>query len=242
MPRVLTSARISLIGFARGWVERYSRYWPDGIAVLIAGVTFAALTVQIQERFPAFPFALSVAMVACGTFCGLLGLYLLWARFSNLRRESDHITAVTVASIGFYFWFFVLLVVSGAGFMFALYGASWPAASVSAFSAVFLAVGGMAGRPDQGWPLRSLLMLKRISNWQLAAASAAIALLFSAPDDADPLLNTRSNLGGHDWPMILLFGWVISAGLLTVLLEPLKYKLEDLHDQQTLERQDRTTA
>lgn len=92
--------------------------------------------------------------------------------------------------------------------------------------------------------MRSLLLLKRIANWQLGSAAAILAFGLVAPGSevtvnllpsglALPSIETNTNLfaglpENFAHLLRLLLVWVFCSAAMTVLLEPLKYKLEAL--------------
>lgn len=176
---------------------------PDNYSKLMYGVAFLLVT----------PFVTGVAM--------LVNYY------EAKHNAKSHYTVTKMSQIAYTFWFSTTLLSAIVGFSIFTAGTSPLSGAVSLFSCIFLVIGWtMAGWPKQGWPLRSLLLLKRIANWQVGAAAAIIALIFKFPKEGQSM--TESLGENYGFMMALLIVWVAGATLLTVLLEPLKYKLESM--------------
>lgn len=86
----------------------------------------------------------------------------------------------------------------------------------------------VAGAPTRNSELRFLQLLKRVANWQLLAGSAAIAVIYVQPAQGESFFERNGENFGL--AIVELFLRVVGAGLMTVLLEPLKFKLEPAKD------------
>lgn len=216
------------------WPVRYfqagtGQAWRGWIAALLGVLLGVALLVWLAGQDPQLELSewqnFGIAFVVVTPF--IVGVAMLVNYYEARHHEQKNYTVTKLSQIGYVAWFATTSFTAVAGFSLLTAGNSPLSGAVSLFATIFLITGWtMAGWPKQGWPLRSLLLLKRICNWQIAAAGAIIALVFERPEKGQSTLDAMGQNFGL--MMFLLISWVVGAALLTVLLEPLKYKLESL--------------
>lgn len=223
---------------AKGIQSWTAAVWCVGVGI----VTLIALLVW-GGFFPSSRWTIGLTYVSGSIFT--VGILFAWARAEKLHSELPHFTVVKVAQIGYLLWFAGTAIAATIGLVIGLGEGNMPILVTAGFSFIFLGIGAnMAGSPRQGWPLRSLLLLKRIANWQLGAAVAILAFGLAVPvSEATvsvlpfgvvlPAATTDTSLFAglpenfaHLLRLHLI--WVVGAAFMTVLLEPLKYKLEAL--------------
>lgn len=163
------------------------------------------------------------AAIVC--FPIVIGILMLvrWLKAKHLA-DPFYIVVFT-ARIGHGLWALLTTFVCMLGFAFLLSGVSPLSGGVAAFSLAFIAIGlGLSERPNNDMMASSLSLLKRIANWQLVAGSAVIALVYETPKSNASLFSQLGDNRGLMFALMIL--WVVGAGGLTILLEPLKYKLD----------------
>lgn len=203
----------------RGWVL-------VGVGIVAGIVSLIVLAATPDPKWEVSdPAGWLIATIVVAPFT--IGTAMLVNYYETRHAESGYYTVTKAAQFGYLIWFLVTCVAAVAGFSLLVAGSSPLSGVVSLFSAIFLIIGGnMASWPSLGWPLRSLLLLKRIANWQLVTAGAIVALVFKVPGSGQSLTDAVGD--NYGLMMMILLIWVVGAALLTVLLEPLKYKLEAL--------------
>lgn len=225
----MSRGRTILLGPVRFFQNGTDKAWHGWVAVALGVLLGVSIAVWLAGQKPQLELSeianLGIAFVVVAPF--ILGVAMLVNYYEARHNERKHYTVTKLAQIGYIAWFLATSFTAVAGFSLLTAGNSPLSGAVSLFATIFLIIGWtMAGWPKQGWPLRSLLLLKRISNWQLAAAGAIIALVFRLPKEGQSMIDVMGENFGL--MMALLMTWVAGATLLTVLLEPLKYKLEAL--------------
>ncbi|MGC2942461.1 MULTISPECIES: hypothetical protein [unclassified Brevibacterium] len=159
----------------------------------------------------------------------VIGVFALATYVDMQRKRDEDYLVVRVGQIGFGVWVVATGIAALAGWGAFQTGVSSASVLVAAFSVAFLLIGvSMAGAPKRNSELRFLQLLKRVANWQLLAGSAVIAVIYVQPAQGESFFERNGENFGL--AIVELFLWVVGAGLMTVLLEPLKFKRESAQD------------
>ncbi|MCS4594211.1 hypothetical protein KTJ89_14585 [Brevibacterium sediminis] len=233
MMKTLRTKMLQLFLWCRKVFEAGSTKWWPGLALILVGLLVSAILYLLVE----YVFAHSLISVGwheampkiASVFTSPLivtGVYMLIFRLRAKHRADPLFIVVGSARLGYWLWGLTTTLICVAGPALWLTGVSPMAGATAAFSAVFITIGAtLVEQPKPEMKINSLLLLKRVANWQLISGSAVIAMLYESPK---PHMNLFTQLGDNRGFMFyLMMLWVIGAGGLTVLLEPLKYKLEE---------------
>lgn len=209
-----------------------AKWWPGLALITVSIAVFMALFVlaeiifvrQLTESgwYEAMP---KIAAVIVSFPIGA-GALMLINRLRSKHEENPFYIVVATARFGYWLWGLLTTLTCMIGLIFLLTGISPLSGAAALFSLAFLVIGtSLAERPHMTMKLNSLFLLKRIANWQLLAGSAVIALIYETPIVGG---STFIALGENRGLLfVLMIMWVVGAGASTVLMEPLKYKLEE---------------
>lgn len=231
---------LRLLCKARQIFEAGSAKWWPGIALITASLMFSTILFVLTELVFVSQLTASVwheempkinALIV--SFPIVTGAAMLIGRLRAKHQSDPFYIVVKTARLGYWLWTLLTTLACMIGLVFLLSGLSPLSGAVAVFSLAFLVIGSsLAERPHLKMELGSLFLLKRIANWQLVAGSAVVALVYEAPK---PGASTVTLLGDNRGLMfVLLVLWIVGAGASTVLLEPLKYKLEGQADQRQI--------
>lgn len=165
-----------------------AKWWPGLALITVSIAVFIALFVLAEIVFvgqllasgwhEAMP-KISAVFVSVPIGAGVL---MLIKRLRSKHEDDPYYIVVKTARFGYWTWVLLTTLVCMMGLIFLLTGISPLSGAAALFSLAFLVIGtSLAERPHMKMNLSSLLLLKRIANWQLLAGSAVIALIYETP-------------------------------------------------------------
>lgn len=209
-------------GLVEKWSTITDRWWPGPSALVVSLLLLVGVAAFLGSPGQLAWYVKWPVVVVLDLLL-VFGVAAFVAYVKKRREKDEDYVILTVATIGFVVW----VVCSG---LSALVGiALWSAGrsslslGVSVFATAFLVLGlGMAGAPRRTTDLRALLLMKRIANWQLVASSATVAVLFVHPNGKEPFITRHGE--NYGFAIVELLMWIVGAGMLTLMLEPLRFK------------------
>jgi len=208
------------------WNSITDKWWPgpSALAVSFLFLLGAASLLGDPDQLPWY--VVWPVVIVLDSFLAF-GIAALVAYVKKRREKDEDYVILRVASIGFVIWGLCTGMSAFVGMMLWAAGRSSLSLGVTVFATAFLILGlSMAGKPRRTTGLRALLLLKRIANWQLLASSAAVAVLFVPPDGRAAFFTRHGD--NYGFAIAELLAWIIGAGMLTLMLEPMRFKREAL--------------
>lgn len=204
------------------------RYWGQAGALFAVGLVLVLVGIAVETWLVTFNEWLRLGVGALAAVFWSLSIFrasLAWDE-GRAERQAKRAVEQWVAKLGHVIWM--------AGSTFGVVGLiavtvskqSTVSIPLGVIGAIWLTISGvMGGMPSMEKGLEPLLLNKRIMNWQLALSVAvAVPLLGkSVGTDKDVFDAVGTNWG---YPAIIAVFWILSAGVGTLLYEPLKYRLE----------------
>lgn len=210
----------------RKWNTITDRWWPGPTALAISFLLLVAAAALLGNPDQLRWYVKWPVVIVLDLFLAF-GIAALTAYIKKRRDRDEDYVILRVAAIGFVIWVLCTGLSAFVGMTLWAAGRSSLSLGVAVFATAFLILGlSMAGTPRRTTDLRVLLLLKRIANWQLLASSAAVAVLFVQPDGRTQFFTRHGE--NYGFAIAELLAWIVGAGMLTLMLEPLRFKREAL--------------